>query len=204
MSDNSSKIILDLCGGTGAWSKPYKDVGYDVRVITLPEHDILDWIGMPEVYYAKDVYGILAAPPCKMFSLCRTNTAAKPRDLKGAMDIVKACLDIIWHHNYGEKGVSFWALENPKGMILRFLGKPWFTFQPWEYGDDYSKKTCLWGKFNAPKKTPTPLSKESKEYQRKNKIHKFPSAKEYPGVDRSGRRAITPAGFAKAFFKANQ
>ena len=39
--DNSKKIILDLCGGTGSWSKPYKDAGYDVRVITLPEHDVL-------------------------------------------------------------------------------------------------------------------------------------------------------------------
>ncbi len=38
--DNSKKIILDLCGGTGAWSKPYADAGYDVRVITLPDYDI--------------------------------------------------------------------------------------------------------------------------------------------------------------------
>lgn len=30
------KIILDLCGGTGSWSKPYRDAGYDVRLITLP------------------------------------------------------------------------------------------------------------------------------------------------------------------------
>lgn len=36
----SDKVILDLCGGTGAWSKPYKEAGYDVRVITLPKHDI--------------------------------------------------------------------------------------------------------------------------------------------------------------------
>lgn len=35
--DNSNKIILDLCGGTGAWSRPYKEAGYDVRLITLPE-----------------------------------------------------------------------------------------------------------------------------------------------------------------------
>jgi hypothetical protein len=34
--DNKDKIILDLCGGTGAWSKLYKDAGYDVRLITLP------------------------------------------------------------------------------------------------------------------------------------------------------------------------
>lgn len=26
-----AKIILDLCGGTGSWSKPYRDAGYDVR-----------------------------------------------------------------------------------------------------------------------------------------------------------------------------
>ena len=52
-----SKIILDLCGGTGSWSHPYKDAGYDVRVITLPE-DIR--FSKP----CKNVHGILAAPPC--------------------------------------------------------------------------------------------------------------------------------------------
>lgn len=26
-------IILDLCGGTGSWSKPYAEAGYDVRII---------------------------------------------------------------------------------------------------------------------------------------------------------------------------
>jgi len=25
-----NKVILDLCGGTGSWSKPYKDNNYDV------------------------------------------------------------------------------------------------------------------------------------------------------------------------------
>ena len=35
-----SKVILDLCGGTGAWSKPYKDAGYDVKLITLPQFDV--------------------------------------------------------------------------------------------------------------------------------------------------------------------
>jgi len=32
-----TKIILDLCGGTGSWSKPYKDNGYDVRIIDYNE-----------------------------------------------------------------------------------------------------------------------------------------------------------------------
>ena len=43
MMDNSDKIILDLCGGTGAWSRPYREAGYDVRVITLPEYDVLTY-----------------------------------------------------------------------------------------------------------------------------------------------------------------
>lgn len=39
-----SKIILDLCGGTGSWSKPYRDAGYDVRVITLPRYNLFDTV----------------------------------------------------------------------------------------------------------------------------------------------------------------
>ena len=34
------KIILDLCGGTGAWSAPYKEAGYDVRLVTLPDNTV--------------------------------------------------------------------------------------------------------------------------------------------------------------------
>lgn len=36
------KIIFDLCGGTGSWSKPYKDNGYDVRIIDANEWGNLD------------------------------------------------------------------------------------------------------------------------------------------------------------------
>ena len=38
--DNSNKIILDLCGGTGSWSRPYKEAGYTVHVLTLPSYDV--------------------------------------------------------------------------------------------------------------------------------------------------------------------
>lgn len=43
MMDNSKKIILDLCGGTGSWSRPYRESGYNVRVITLPDYDVLTY-----------------------------------------------------------------------------------------------------------------------------------------------------------------
>ena len=60
---NENKIILDLCGGTGSWSKPYKDNGYDVRLITLPEIDVRKY------HLPNKVYGVLAAPPCTHFSV---------------------------------------------------------------------------------------------------------------------------------------
>lgn len=38
------RIILDLCGGTGSWSKPYQEAEYDVRIITLPDYDVRTYI----------------------------------------------------------------------------------------------------------------------------------------------------------------
>lgn len=35
------------------------------------------------------------------------------------------------------------ALENPVGILSNYLGKP-STVQPYEFGHDASKKTCLW------------------------------------------------------------
>lgn len=55
------KVILDLCGGTGSWSRPYALNGYDVKVVTLPDYDVR------EFSYDGDVYGILCAPPVQNF-----------------------------------------------------------------------------------------------------------------------------------------
>jgi len=184
-------IILDLCGGTGAWSAPWKEAGYDVRLITLPENDVRTFIP------PQNVYGILAAPPCTMFSLART-TAKKPRDLSEGMEIVKACMNIIWKCRE-EGNLKFWALENPKGLLRQFLGKPAFTFNPYDFGDPYPKSTDLWGYFNEPKKTPIKLESSMLE---KFKINNRPLPK-IKGLTQSDKRAITPNGFAVAFYKAN-
>lgn len=64
---NNTKIILDLCGGTGAWSKPYKDAGYDVRNITLPTYDITEE-KLVQWCISLKPYGILFASPCEMWS----------------------------------------------------------------------------------------------------------------------------------------
>jgi len=202
---STNKIILDLCGGTGAWSKPYTEKGYDVRNITLPMFDVLDPYIQEQCIKLKP-YGILSAPPCPMFSFCRTN-AKKPRDLQEGMEIVMACLKIIWGCQYNlssdmtkKPNLKFWALENPHGMLSWFLGHPVTIFNPYDFGNEYKKKTCLWGYFNIPKKQLMFHEEPIKFDRLKTKeVH----GEFYGKYDRQTRRAITPSGFAKAFFEAN-
>ena len=40
-------------------------------------------------------------------------------------------------------GVQRVAIENPVGVLSRHIGRPQVV-QPWWFGDDASKKTCLW------------------------------------------------------------
>ena len=209
------KIILDLCGGTGSWSRPYQEAGYDVRNITLPKYDVREY------HPPENVHGVLAAPPCDQFSFAKTT--GKPRDLKQGADIMFGCLRIIAECQYKlvspyakTTSLKFWALENPNGLMKRFLGKSSFTFDPWEFGENYKKQTFLWGWFNDPKKfiknINSAMTKEEIDLCKTNsrKLPKFDRLKtkeihpEYYGkFTRQARRAITPAGFAKAFFKAN-
>lgn len=194
-----NKIILDLCGGTGSWSAPYRKAGYDVRLVTLPQNDVRTY-EPPE-----NVYGILAAPPCTEFSIAKCNPKSALRDLKGGTEIMKACLEIIWKcskvKTNGDKKVSlkFWALENPYGLMRYFLGKPALEFSPYEFGDAYKKRTHLWGHFNTPIKTPVIPNIKKFDVLLTKEIHP-----EYYGkLTRTERRAITPQGFANAFFQVN-
>ena len=135
------RIILDLCGGTGSWSKPYQEAGYDVRIITLPDYDVRTYIP------PNNVYGIFAAPPCTEFSLLNCKAEPRKRYEAAGMEIVNACLQIINQCN-----PHFWALENPRGHLRKYLGMPKLNFQPWFYGDPWTKATDIWGNFNIPKR----------------------------------------------------
>ncbi len=216
-------IILDLCGGTGSWAKPYKDAGYDVRTITLPDYDVERWREYPdlvELVRSNTVHGILAAPPCTMFSIARNDkTALEKRDLRKGMRTVNACLEIIHECLYdpyriSENSLKFWALENPaSGYLDRFLGSPVAVFDPSEYGDDHTKLTALWGMFNIPKKTHKSIGTKGKGQNFVKDVERYFAAKTHlipagykakTGLSmRTIVRSITPQGFAKAFQQAN-
>lgn len=200
---NMGKLIMDLCGGTGSWSKPWLENGYQVINVTLPEYDVRTY-ELPD----KPIYGILAAPPCTMFSVART-TASKPRDLRQGMEIVEACLRLIWEARKRQK-IGFWALENPTGLLRQFLGKPALVFQPCDYGDLWTKRTDVWGYFKEPIKSPIEVpDRVHRQLAKNNRIlPRLPEgyiAYKIAGErSQAARRAMTPPSFAKAFYDANK
>ena len=198
------KIILDLCGGTGSWSKPYKEAGYDVRIITLPEQDVRDYIP-PE-----NVYGVLAAPPCTIFSRADWRHSKEGRDFTDGFEIVKSCLELIWKIQVKGAPLKFWALENPLGYLYNFLGKPSFYFQGWqmkELGIGRTKRYAIWGYFKQPKKLIIRRPSDIPPTRTAHKDWYSPVKPEWAKemkLNRSDIRAITPQGFAKAFFMSNK
>lgn len=205
INPNSGKIILDLCGGSGSWTKPYKDAGYDVRLITLPDNDVTTYTP-PE-----NVYGIFAAPPCTEFSIAKDYQLI--RDIDGALKIVDACLSIIEKCN-----PVFWALENPTGLLRQYLPSPVLTFHPWQYGDAWTKKTDIWGNFNVPAPIYTSWAdvpkldlyirpgrkKPSIVFLHKSAINIIPQLQCFSARTDADFRAITPPGFARAFYEVNK
>lgn len=171
----AERLILDLCAGSGSWSEPYAQAGYPVIRVTLPEDDVRTYIP------PAGVWGVLAAPPCTEFSLARNGRPHDPPDFLAGMEVVNACMRIVL-----QAAPVWWALENPTGYLSRFLGTPRDVWEPYHFGDPWTKRTAIWGDFDLPRRGPfvTPTG----------------SAMDRPTA---AARAITPPGFARAFAAAN-
>lgn len=176
--------ILNLCAGTGAWTRPYEEVGYEVVSVTLPELDVRTFEP------PGDVHGIVASPPCTEFTLAKMGS---PRDFRVGLETVDACLRIIRTCQLRETRLAFWCLENPRGFLRQFLGKPTLSVHYWWYGDVLDKPTDLWGYFEHPRR-----------------LYREPPMLLIPIMGYSNwdgkageRRSITPPGFAEAFFRVN-
>lgn len=181
-------MILDLCAGSGSWSAPYVEAGYTVFRVTLPELDVRTFIP------PRNVWGVLAAPPCDQFSIARNGHPQRARDYVRGMACVNACLRIIQ-----QAAPKWWALENPTGLLSRWLGTPRDVFEPCDFGDPWTKRTALWGRFQLPRRGPFvpplgggPFCSVCDPERRKT-----------TWCSNVAHRAKTAPGFARAFYEAN-
>lgn len=82
---------------------------------------------------------MIAHPPCTYLSVSgmhwTTRGLRDPKLTEDALEFVKYLLDAP---------VQRIALENPVSIISRRVRKPDQIIQPWQFGHDASKKTCLW------------------------------------------------------------
>ena len=213
---NKDKLILDVCGGTGSWSQPYRDAGYTVVVldpeaftdsaggaaivggdgdVCNPRYHVKGCFGMP-------VHGILLAPPCTEFAgsgarWWKGKAENNPELLVNAIKVALACRNLVDVHK-----PVWWSLENPVGRLSGFLHERHVaTFNPCDFAgyvanersQQYTKRTCLWGSFTMPTKDhrePVDGSKLWSNYGGKSARTKR-------------MRSATPEGFARAFYIAN-
>jgi len=219
---NSTRTILSLFDYTGNWAKPYAEAGYQVYTFDIKNGvDVTDlsveWFN--DNYNVYDVYGVMAACPCTTFTVSGNRWRKDRHDAKSrhwiremwgeeAEAAVNEDGDPLYEtpHDYAVELVQqtlrtieffrpkFWVLENPQGRIESSTDlSTWRTgFQPSNFGDPYTKRTMLWGNFNAD------LPTANVEPTEGSKMHNVP-----PSEDRAEQRSETPMGFAYSFFQAN-
>jgi hypothetical protein len=207
--ESVKKIILHLCADLGSDSRYYQ-LDDEYQVILVGEQ-----IGVENFIPPENVHGVIANPVCTEFSTA--NGFHKERDIEKGMFLVNHCLRII-----EQSKPKWWVLENPAmGTLRDKLGKPKATYQPWEYGSPWTKKTALWGNFKMPLRLYTKwdfVPKNEKLYIRPNRykpalafLHKsaidlipeFEFAREHIKTD-ADLRSMCSQGFAKAFYEANR
>lgn len=140
-----------------------------------------------------------AHPPCTFLSVSGIHWNNRGRgwdETNKALDFVRALMDAPIEKMY---------LENPVSIISSRIRKPDQIIQPFEFGHDASKKTCLWLK-NLP-----PLIRDPEMYIEPRFIDGKPrwgnqtdsgQNKLGPSEDRAAIRSKTYEGIARAF--ANQ
>ncbi len=141
-------MCLDLCAGRGGFSRAFRD-SPDWTVMTVDINprfqpdlviDLVDAVENPQKYgdfwnLKPDV--ILASPPCERWSIA--NSQWPQTGIYQASKVLGAVLEIIAVMK--PKG---WVVENPKGRMRWFLGKPRVSVALSQFGYKTVKPTDFW------------------------------------------------------------
>lgn len=202
---NNGKVVLSLFDSSGVISKPWAEAGYDVYRLDLDEESLVaanvDIAEVTAEFYTEELLEqvgevdvVLAQPPCTDFA-CSGARWFKDKDADGrtqkSIELVEQTLRTIEFLR-----PKMWAIENPIGRIKKLTDLPEarMVFDPFMYGDPYTKRTQLWGEFNAD--LPEAVVKPSQG----SKAHKLRG----DNPKQKKERSLTPEGFAYSFYMANR
>ena len=188
--------VLVACEYSGAVRDAFIAAGHDAMSCDLLPTDA------PGPHHEGDVRDVLgdgwdlmiAHPPCTYLSVSGMHwTTRGLRDSKLTEDAL-AFVQLLMN-----APIPRIALENPVSIISSKIRKPDQIIQPWQFGHDASKKTCLWLK-GLPTLTPTQIIEPRMVNGRKRWGNQTDSGqnKLAPSADRWKIRSATYAGIAAA------
>lgn len=199
--------VLVACEFSGAVRDAFRNLGHDAWSCDLEDVEaggewsnyhlygdvrwFLNGEGGPE---AAPWDLMIAFPPCTY--LCssglhwNTRRPGRAQQTNAALEFVRDLL---------AAPIPRIAVENPIGCISTRIRKPDQIIQPWQFGDDASKATCLWLVGLQPLE-PTKILPGGKQARRSNQT---PSGQNKlgPSADRAAKRSTTYPGIAAAMAK---
>lgn len=222
------RLIVSVFDESTAWPRPYIDAGYPTLAwdykhegCVLQHFDrLLEAIDIA-IEHGYLPYGLLMAPPCTDFSSAGaqfwSDKDQRPApagyetfdsQTEYSVALVKVCDELRARYPW-----AFWVLENPPGRLEKLV--PELTrhrrhiFNPWQYGDPYTKKTILYGEFNEQLQLnvvePELVHIKAGGQKRPRTYRASPHWQKTGSGEKSRAfRSKTPAGFATAFFNANR
>lgn len=138
------KLCIDLCSGYGGFSQAFQDKeGWEVVTIDIKRRFkptiVADVVHLP-LRDGVRPDALLMSPPCQRFSVACPQWPK--HGIMKALQMVGACLEAVVKLK-PEK----WLLENPRGRLRWFLGKPRQTIRYSDYDISYvvQKVTDFWG-----------------------------------------------------------
>ena len=192
--------ILIACEYSGTVRDAFIRAGHDAMSCDLLPTDV------PGPHYQGDVFDIInngwdmmiAHPPCTYLSVSGMHWTARglrdPQLTEDALDFVRRLM---------AAPIPRIAVENPISVISSRIRKPDQIINPWQFGHDASKRTCLWLK-NLPLLTPTDIVEPRIVNGKKRWANQTDSGQNRlpPSEDRWKIRSETYTGIAQAM--ANQ
>lgn len=157
--------------------------------------DAFDLMESPEDFFGVGWDMMIAFPPCTYLAVSGLHWNHRDPERR-----IKTENALVHVRRILGQDIPKIALENPVGAISSNVREPDQIIQPYQFGEDASKATCLWLK-NLPPLRPTKsvLPREGKIGKRRwsnqtdSGQNKLP-----PSPDRAAKRALTYHGIAEA------
>ena len=162
--------VLIACEESQTVCKAFRELGHEAY-----SNDIVECSGgHPKWHLQMDVFDaiklhnwdmMIAHPPCTYLAVSGIHWNNK---ISGRRELTEEGLQFV--QKLMDVNIDRICIENPVSVISSKIRKPEQTIKPCQFGEDSTKKTCLWLK-NLPKLIPTKIIEPSKHVTKSGRVY---------------------------------